>query len=41
MQKINTFLRFNSKAEEATNFYCGIFKNSSVGAITRCAAGGS
>jgi predicted 3-demethylubiquinone-9 3-methyltransferase (glyoxalase superfamily) len=35
MQKITTFLWFNDQAEEAANFYCGIFKNSSVGAITR------
>lgn len=35
MQKITTFLWFNDKAEEATNFYCGIFKNSSIGAIAR------
>jgi predicted 3-demethylubiquinone-9 3-methyltransferase (glyoxalase superfamily) len=41
MQKITAFLRFNDKAEEAANFYCGIFKNSSVGAVTRYAAGGS
>jgi predicted 3-demethylubiquinone-9 3-methyltransferase (glyoxalase superfamily) len=38
MQKITTFLWFNDQAEEAANFYCGIFKNSSVGAITRYSA---
>jgi predicted 3-demethylubiquinone-9 3-methyltransferase (glyoxalase superfamily) len=38
MQKITTFLWFNDKAEEAANFYCGIFKNSSVSATTRYGA---
>jgi predicted 3-demethylubiquinone-9 3-methyltransferase (glyoxalase superfamily) len=38
MQKITTFLWFSDKAEEAANFYCGIFKNSSIGAITRYGA---
>jgi predicted 3-demethylubiquinone-9 3-methyltransferase (glyoxalase superfamily) len=38
MQKITTFLWFNNQAEEAANFYCGIFKNSSVDAITRYGA---
>jgi predicted 3-demethylubiquinone-9 3-methyltransferase (glyoxalase superfamily) len=38
MQKITTFLWFNDQAEEAANFYCGIFNNSSVGAITRYGA---
>jgi predicted 3-demethylubiquinone-9 3-methyltransferase (glyoxalase superfamily) len=35
MQKITTFLWFNDQAEDAAKFYCGVFKNSSVGAITR------
>lgn len=30
MQKITTFLWFDSQAEEAVNFYCSIFKNSKV-----------
>jgi predicted 3-demethylubiquinone-9 3-methyltransferase (glyoxalase superfamily) len=30
MQKINPFLWFNDKAEEAMNFYVSIFKNSKV-----------
>ena len=38
MQKITPFLWFNDQAKEAANFYCGIFKNSSVGAITRYGA---
>jgi predicted 3-demethylubiquinone-9 3-methyltransferase (glyoxalase superfamily) len=35
MQKITPFLWFDGKAEEATNFYVSIFKNSKVGSITR------
>jgi len=35
MQKINTFLWFDGKAEEAMRFYVSIFKNSKVGSITR------
>jgi predicted 3-demethylubiquinone-9 3-methyltransferase (glyoxalase superfamily) len=31
MQKITPFLWFDSKAEEAMNFYIYIFKNSKVG----------
>lgn len=30
MQKITTFLWFDSQAEEAVNFYCSIFKNSKI-----------
>ena len=30
MQTITTFLLFDGKAEEAVNFYCSIFKNSSI-----------
>ena len=35
MQKITPFLWFDSKAEEAMNFYTSIFKNSKIGRITR------
>jgi predicted 3-demethylubiquinone-9 3-methyltransferase (glyoxalase superfamily) len=35
MQKITSFLWFDGKAEEATNFYISIFKNSKMGKITR------
>ena len=35
MQKINPFLWFDGKAEEAANFYVSIFKQSRIGAITR------
>ncbi len=35
MQKITPFLWFDNQAEEATNFYTSIFKNSSIGSITR------
>jgi predicted 3-demethylubiquinone-9 3-methyltransferase (glyoxalase superfamily) len=41
MQKITTFLWFNDKAEEAANFYCGIFKNSSIDVTTRYSAEGA
>lgn len=34
-QKITPFLWFDDKAEEAAKFYCSIFKNSKIGAITR------
>lgn len=33
--KITPFLWFNGQAEEAVNFYTGIFPNSSIGKITR------
>ncbi len=36
MQKITPFLWFDSNAEEAMNFYVSIFKNSSIGNLTRC-----
>ncbi len=36
MQKITPFLWFDGKAEEAMNFYVGIFKGSKVVSITRC-----
>jgi predicted 3-demethylubiquinone-9 3-methyltransferase (glyoxalase superfamily) len=35
MQKINTFLWFNDKAEEAANFYVSIFKNSKILNVAR------
>jgi predicted 3-demethylubiquinone-9 3-methyltransferase (glyoxalase superfamily) len=35
MQKITPFLWYENQAEEAANFYASIFKNSSVGSITR------
>jgi predicted 3-demethylubiquinone-9 3-methyltransferase (glyoxalase superfamily) len=35
MQKITPFLWFDHEAEEAMNFYVGIFKSSKVGSISR------
>lgn len=35
MQKITPVLWFDTKAEEAANFYASIFKNSKVGSATR------
>jgi predicted 3-demethylubiquinone-9 3-methyltransferase (glyoxalase superfamily) len=35
MQKITTFLWFDSEAEEAANFYISIFQNSKLGTISR------
>src|ERR1700736_1922882 len=35
MQKITPFLWFDSKAEEAMNFYVSIFKNSKILTVTR------
>lgn len=35
MQKINPFLWFNDKAEEAANFYVSLFKNSKIISINR------
>jgi predicted 3-demethylubiquinone-9 3-methyltransferase (glyoxalase superfamily) len=35
MQKITPFLWFNYQAEEATNFYVSVFKNSKIVDITR------
>ncbi len=40
MQKINPFLWFDDKAEEAMNFYVSIFKNSKVVSVSRCGEGG-
>lgn len=34
MQKITTFLWFDSQAEEAANFYTSIFKNSKIVSLT-------
>ena len=34
MRKITPFLWFDNQAEEATNFYVSVFKNSRVGSIT-------
>ena len=35
MQKINTFLWFDGKAEEAANFYTSLFKNSKIRSVSR------
>jgi predicted 3-demethylubiquinone-9 3-methyltransferase (glyoxalase superfamily) len=35
MQKITPFLWFDTQAEEAMNFYCAAFKNSTTGGISR------
>ncbi len=35
MQQITPFLWFDGEAEEAANFYIGIFPNSSIGTVTR------
>src|ERR1700743_655195 len=35
MQKIVTFLWFDNQAEEAVNYYCSIFKNSSISSVSR------
>ncbi len=40
MQKITTFLWFDSNAEEAANHYVSIFKNSKIGTIARYGAAG-
>ena len=40
MQKIVTFLWFNTQAEEAMNHYCGIFKNAKPGHVSRQGPGG-
>jgi predicted 3-demethylubiquinone-9 3-methyltransferase (glyoxalase superfamily) len=37
MKKINPFLWFDSEAEQAAQFYVGIFKNSKIGKIARYA----
>jgi predicted 3-demethylubiquinone-9 3-methyltransferase (glyoxalase superfamily) len=35
MEKITTCLWFDDRAEEAVNFYTGVFKNSSIGSTSR------
>ena len=40
MQKITPFLWFNDQAEEATNFYVSIFKDSEVLNVSRYGEGG-
>jgi predicted 3-demethylubiquinone-9 3-methyltransferase (glyoxalase superfamily) len=35
MQKITTFLWFDTQAEEAAKFYCSVFENSKILGITR------
>lgn len=40
MQSITPFLWFDTEAEEAANFYVGIFKNSKIHKITRYGEGG-
>ena len=35
MQKITTFLWFDSQAEEAVNFYCSLFENSKIVTVSR------
>ena len=39
MQKISSFLWFDSRAEEAAKFYVSVFKNSKIDKITRYPAG--
>ena len=40
MQKISPFLWFDNQAEEAAHFYTSIFKDASIGNISRYGAGG-
>jgi predicted 3-demethylubiquinone-9 3-methyltransferase (glyoxalase superfamily) len=40
MQKVSPFLWFDSNAEEASNFYVSIFKNSKVLKVSRYGEGG-
>ncbi len=40
MQKVTPFLWFDSKAEEAANFYVSVFKNSKIVSIMRCGEAG-
>src|SRR2546421_6213444 len=35
MQKITTFLWFDTQAEEAANFYVSVFKNSKISTVNR------
>lgn len=39
MQKITTFLWFDTQAEEAANMYVSIFKNSKIGRVSRAPEG--
>ncbi|AUD04524.1 VOC family protein [Spirosoma pollinicola] len=39
MQKITTFLTFDNQAEEAANLYTSIFKNASIGRVSRYGEG--
>jgi predicted 3-demethylubiquinone-9 3-methyltransferase (glyoxalase superfamily) len=41
MQKLTPFLWFDNNAEEAVNFYVSIFKNATVGKITRYTGAGA
>jgi len=40
MQKITPFLWFDNNAEEATDLYVSVFKNSKIGKISRCGDAG-
>lgn len=40
MPKITPFFWFDNTAEEAMNFYTSIFKNSKIGAVSRCGDAG-
>ena len=40
MQKITPFLWFDTQAEEAARFYVSLFKNSSIGQVSRYGDGG-
>lgn len=40
MQKISTWLWFESQAEEAARFYASVFRNAELGEIVRAAGGG-
>jgi len=40
MQRITPFLWFDTQAEEAAKFYCSIFEDSKVTAVTRCGDAG-
>jgi len=40
IQRIVPFLWFDSQAEEAATFYCGIFKNSRITNVTRYGSAG-
>lgn len=40
MQKLTTWLWFESQAEEAARFYASVFRNAEIGEIVRAPAGG-